>query len=292
MAEGNDAWIGVPLPLTPGLLKLSASTHVTIFVPFYNAGPLIDECLRSVHAQTHERMDVIAIDDASTDGAPERLLHWAGKFSSRNVQFEVLRQTERGGPAHSKWLATSTVAARSLCPLHLFFILDGDDALTRPDAVARVCYEFARSACCFTYGSFKGPYCDQARAIDSNDIREMCKKTFPFAHPRCFSAQLLRYFAATDFQMNGDWLQKCTDRPFIFKCIEMVGVDRVRYIRDVLYKYTIHRGNSTLDLPPDVIQQSKDYFSTTGAFPERRDYRGRSTSSCAFGRGRPWSGRC
>lgn len=47
--------------------RASMDTMVTVIIPVYNAQRYIDECLRSVLAQTHSNLDVVVVDDGSTD---------------------------------------------------------------------------------------------------------------------------------------------------------------------------------------------------------------------------------
>jgi len=43
---------------------------VSVIVTCFNYGEFIAECLRSVHAQTHQRFECIVVDDCSTDDTP------------------------------------------------------------------------------------------------------------------------------------------------------------------------------------------------------------------------------
>jgi GT2 family glycosyltransferase len=54
--------------LTPGEPGL-----VTVVVPNYNGNDYLQECLESVRAQTYEPLEMIVVDDASTDGSADRL---------------------------------------------------------------------------------------------------------------------------------------------------------------------------------------------------------------------------
>lgn len=42
---------------------------VSVVVPVYNAEAYLRECLDSVVAQTYPRMEILVVDDASTDGS-------------------------------------------------------------------------------------------------------------------------------------------------------------------------------------------------------------------------------
>jgi glycosyltransferase involved in cell wall biosynthesis len=44
---------------------------ISVIIPVYNREHLIGECLRSVLGQTHKNLQVILIDDGSTDGTVE-----------------------------------------------------------------------------------------------------------------------------------------------------------------------------------------------------------------------------
>ena len=41
--------------------------HVTVVITCYNYGPFLAGCLRSVLAQTYAALDVVVVDDSSTD---------------------------------------------------------------------------------------------------------------------------------------------------------------------------------------------------------------------------------
>ena len=43
-------------------------TLVSVVIPAYNAQATLDETLSSVRAQTHQTLEIIVVDDGSTDG--------------------------------------------------------------------------------------------------------------------------------------------------------------------------------------------------------------------------------
>ena len=47
---------------------------VTIVVPVYNRLQYLDECIRSIEAQNYDDIEIICVDDGSTDGSYDRLL--------------------------------------------------------------------------------------------------------------------------------------------------------------------------------------------------------------------------
>lgn len=52
---------------------------VCVVMPVRDAAPTLDEAVESVLGQTLEDLELVAVDDGSTDGSPERLEHWAGR---------------------------------------------------------------------------------------------------------------------------------------------------------------------------------------------------------------------
>jgi glycosyltransferase involved in cell wall biosynthesis len=47
---------------------MSAALLVSVVIPAFNAGATIDETLRSVRSQSHRQLEIIVVDDGSTDG--------------------------------------------------------------------------------------------------------------------------------------------------------------------------------------------------------------------------------
>lgn len=42
---------------------------ISVIVPVYNTAPFLDECLESIALQSCDNMEVILVDDGSTDGS-------------------------------------------------------------------------------------------------------------------------------------------------------------------------------------------------------------------------------
>ena len=74
-------------------------------MPFYNAERYLTACLKSIMRQTHEALQVILIDDGSTDGSTAI----ACAFVQADRRFELLRQTNQGqGAARNLGLSQAT----------------------------------------------------------------------------------------------------------------------------------------------------------------------------------------
>jgi glycosyltransferase involved in cell wall biosynthesis len=67
---------------------------VTVGVPVFNAGALLEECLACLAGQTFADIRVIVSDNASTDRTPAIAEEWA----RRDPRFELVRQGKNVGP--------------------------------------------------------------------------------------------------------------------------------------------------------------------------------------------------
>jgi GT2 family glycosyltransferase len=105
----------------------AARPCVSIIIPAYNAGDTLAECLACVFLSTYDDLEVVVVDDGSTDAT--RAI--AAGFPARLVPTEG-----RVGPA-----AARNLGARAARGDILFFI--DADVMLRPDSVDRLLRRFA-----------------------------------------------------------------------------------------------------------------------------------------------------
>lgn len=65
---------------------------VSIILPAYNVADYLDKCLESVTAQTYPNIEIIIVDDGSTDNTAKKSDTWA----ERDNRIHVLHQTNQG----------------------------------------------------------------------------------------------------------------------------------------------------------------------------------------------------
>lgn len=97
---------------------MDKSPLVTVIVPVYNTTPYLKECLSSICNQTYRNLEIIAVDDGSTDGSSELLDEIAGK----DTRIKVVHK-ENGG--------VSSARNKGLALAHGEYIsfVDSDDTL-------------------------------------------------------------------------------------------------------------------------------------------------------------------
>ena len=60
----------------------TTTARVSVLIATYNRGPMLEESLESVLAQTHLPCEIIVIDDGSTDDTASRIARYGGRIHS------------------------------------------------------------------------------------------------------------------------------------------------------------------------------------------------------------------
>lgn len=114
--------------------------EVSVIVPVYNAAPFLDDCVDSLLAQTFTPLEIILVDDGSTDGSGEA----CDSFASAHGQIRVFHKPN-GGMSDARNAGLDVARGR-----YIVFV-DADDAVA-PEMITtlyRICeYEKVTLACC------------------------------------------------------------------------------------------------------------------------------------------------
>lgn len=71
------------------------SDLISIIVPVYNVEKYLDRCIQSIVEQTYRNLEIILVDDGSTDGSEKICDSWAVKDN----RIRVIHQNNMGGGA-------------------------------------------------------------------------------------------------------------------------------------------------------------------------------------------------
>lgn len=102
----------------------SASPLISVLIPCYNTAATLDEALSSILGQTLKNLEVVAVDDGSSDGTLEMLNAWA----EREARVRVLRREHEG-------LIPALNAGLAACRAPLIARMDADDR-SHPERLA------------------------------------------------------------------------------------------------------------------------------------------------------------
>lgn len=90
---------------------------VSVVIPAYNAADFLGDCLRSCFQQSLQAMEVVVVDDGSTDRTPELL----AEAAAREPRLRVVRQANSGKPAIARNVGVRAARGEFIC------FLDADD---------------------------------------------------------------------------------------------------------------------------------------------------------------------
>ncbi|MFI7327726.1 CDP-glycerol glycerophosphotransferase family protein [Streptomyces rubiginosohelvolus] len=117
--------------------------RLTVVVPLYNVEEYLGACLSSLAEQTMPDLEVVLVDDGSTDNGPAL----AREFAERDPRFRLFRQENAGlGAARNAGVREAHPGAEFLT------FVDSDDVVP-PGAYARMLAELDRSGSDFATGN-------------------------------------------------------------------------------------------------------------------------------------------
>lgn len=219
----------------------STETHplASIIIPVYNCAAYLSEALDSALGQTLESIEVIVVDDGSTDSTPNILRH----YTSQDARLQAYT-TENHGQGHARNLALE----RARGSFVLF--LDADDTLDlqAADIAANRALQDDSDFVAFSYGWNKGegiyklhepePYFDQPTLTTRADINTMLDCKAYFSVTRLYRREFLERHA---IRYAEGYLYE--DNPFILSTI--LNAERVSTINRDLYRVRTNQDSST-----------------------------------------------
>ena len=296
--ESNSTTFSIERPACPG--STSHQIHVAIPYYNLPKGTL-KAAIDSIKKQQYPKVHIYLYDDGSdSDDALETLQYFcsnlcddhtifefrppnaSGKLSSEHVDIlrktitpqihssdqslHCIRSTENLGPAGGKhWLFQ--VIQQAADANDVVVVLDGDDELIGTDSLETINQAYVDNAAWVTYGSYSGKWEEQTRDI-SPEIRankmsfEPRKQPWLYGHPRTFKMHLLEHVTIKDFQIkDGTWLQKATDRAFMYRVMELAGHDRVVFIDKKIYNYKYSDTTSSLTTTPRKVKAAHTRYT-------------------------------
>ena len=99
---------------------------VSVIIPVYNVEDYLDRCVASVVGQTFQNIEVILVDDGSTDGSAGICDHW----SARDSRVKTLHQINQG-------VSAARNAGLQAASGNWILQVDSDDYIA-PDTVERL----------------------------------------------------------------------------------------------------------------------------------------------------------
>ncbi|WP_334188944.1 glycosyltransferase family 2 protein [Noviherbaspirillum sp.] len=199
---------------------------ISVILPAHNAGPFISEAARSILVQTHENLELIVIDDGSTDRTPAILQDIAAS-DSRVV---IVSRPNRGLVAslnEAVQLATGGFIAR----------MDADDVSAPERLMHQLRYIRSHDIDLCGTGVEQFGEAQQVRFYPEQDdsIKLALTLGTPFAHPTVFGrAAIFKQFPYSRHALHYEDLE-------LWCRMAMSGV-RFGNVPETLLRYRVHQG--------------------------------------------------
>lgn len=216
--------------------------RIVVVTPFYNPGEFIEQCVASLITQKYENYKMLFIDDASTDGAYEKLPldDSRGTFIKNDVRKTALENLHDAIMNHCE-------------PDDIVVLVDGDDWLPSKNVLSYINDCYNQNDCWIMYG--QASWTDGRRGFASEYPREefsnIRKSPFRVSHLRTFRAGLYQKIAEQDPTFSclkdaaGDFYKMTYDVAIMFPILEMAGPDKTKFNDTILYTY--NRSNPISD---------------------------------------------
>ncbi len=212
----------------------SNNIKTSVIIPVYNAAEYLEECFNSIFSQTQKEIEIIAVNDGSTDGSLELLEN----IKRAHPEIIIYSQDNQGpGGARNKGIELSKG--------EFVYFLDSDDCLV-PNAL-ELCYQYASQYQLDVVMFDAEPFGDLDYCTDTYDRREIIEQQWTVLSGEEFAANYwLKKFCPTawmnyisrDFVMERklNFLSQMYYEDNEFYCKMILQAERVMYIPEMLYR--------------------------------------------------------
>ncbi len=221
---------------------------VSVVIPVYNVENYVKECLDSVKNQTLQELEIICVDDGSTDGSGAIL----DQYAKEDARFHVIHKKNEG---YGKAMNTGMEAVTS----PYVGIVESDDWVsltmyeelyqvmeeTKADVVKADFYEF--------YQGINGITIETYRALVEGEEKELYQTPFSLKqYPKALYARKYTWSGLyrTEFLKEGQILHNETpgasyqDNGFWFQT--MVKAKKISFVNQAFYHYRVDNMNSSI----------------------------------------------
>lgn len=249
---------------------------LSIVMPVRDAGPYLDEAIRSILDQTFADFEFIIRDDGSTDGSTERLQYWA----ERDSRIKLFIGAESLGPAAS----SNWVVAKASAP----FVarMDADD-LCHPDRLKRQVEVLRERPDACMVGTLWEGIDEEGRRVRPRDRWRLSRPSVfsPFPHGSIM-------FRRSAFERVGGYRVEANFWEDADLYLRMASVGRLLVLPEPLYFHRASPLSTRLTSDREVVERSVDrMYRRLGGFPDGTDEKLLPRVFVSIGSTRLWAGR-
>ena len=206
---------------------------ISIIIPVYNAEKFLRRCLDSIVNQTYKDLDIVLVDDGSSDNSGTI----CDEYASKDSRIHVIHQ-QNGGVSVARQAGLDAIKGE------YFIFADADDwvELTmleklylkakESDADVVVCAFFQETEKGWNYSSQYFP--------DDIPNNELIKRMLGYLHGSCWN-KLVRASCAKDVKFSPSDIYVFEDELFIVKILAKDV--KVVYYEEAFYHYCLNKGS-------------------------------------------------
>lgn len=226
---------------------------VSVIIPVYNAEKYLKQCLDSVLNQSLQEIEVICVDDGSTDDSPQILTEYA----SNDIRLRIVKQENAGpGKARNKGMEHSTGK-------YLIF-LDADDwfepeylekMYVKSEQVgADICICKAQRVDAETGNNLPSEWMLKEKLVPSDVFspEEVSQYLFQFTYGQVWD-KLYKKNLLVKEGIYFPELRNSEDMPFVY--ITLLSAHRVTLLSEVMVNYRVNMSSSvsnTIEKQPEA----------------------------------------
>jgi len=215
---------------------------VTVLISSYNQREYIESAITSVVNQDYPKIEIIVIDDSSTDGSQELIKKISSEFGAR--QIDMIFKSKNEGNVYCRNIGLSEAAGEYVC------FLDGDDIYLPQKISTQVSYMESNKDWMFSchdvevFNSANGKsifFYSERYGAGKGTASELISKGMyiQFGSIMFRKKYISNHRFDTQLYMGEDWL-------FTIDVL-MAGNRKFSYMDEVLSKYRRHTTNKTLN---------------------------------------------
>ena len=199
---------------------------VSILVPVYNAAPYLGECVASLTRQTYTDLQIVLINDGSTDNSMDVLK----ELSRNDGRIEVYSQPNRG-------VATTRSHLLDKAKGDFVLFVDSDDWIEL-DTVQRLVDEQARGDYDIVSFQMNTPAVDDDRQSDRTSVVQLFLEHVTFRGSLCDKLIRRELFKGVEIDQTVSYGE---DAFIVWQVL--LKARRVSVLKDVFYHYTVNENS-------------------------------------------------
>jgi glycosyltransferase involved in cell wall biosynthesis len=235
--------------------------RVTVLMTLYNKGAFVAEAVRSVLASTFADFEVLVVDDASTDGGPERVR----AIADPRVRL-LASAVNTGRPAAAN---RGFEAARG----EFVAVLDADD-LMHPERLARQVAFLDAHPEVGAVGSSLAVFGAKAEEWHWPESDEEARGKMLFSDPACYGTTMLRRTVLVQHGLRCDEAWRSPGMDFLF-LLSLAPYVRFANLREPLTRYrtgeqNMRHGSDPLEVRARIYRRQFELFGFSAGEAEVR----------------------